>query len=112
MGGGFLSVLAYAILTADLEGGLVLIDEIENGVHYSAHRTLWKALYELCSETGAQVVATTHSQECIEAARAVIPADAFLVHRLDRDMKSGHIRVESLDADMLQSASDMGLEVR
>ncbi len=112
MGGGFLSVLAFAILTASLEGGLVLIDEIENGVHYSAHEALWKGLYELCSETGTQVVATTHSLECIEAARAVIPADAFLVHRLDRDMKSGRIRAESLDADMLQSASDMGLEVR
>jgi len=112
MGGGFLSILAFAILTADLEGGLILIDEIENGVHYSALKALWKGFYELCLETGAQVIATTHSLECIEAARAVIPEEAFLVHRIDRNMKSGRVRVESLDAGMLQSASDMGLEVR
>jgi energy-coupling factor transporter ATP-binding protein EcfA2 len=112
MGGGFLSILAFAILTADLEGGLILIDEIENGVHYAALSSLWKGLYELCAETGAQVVATTHSLECLEAARTVIPTEAFLAHRLDRDLPSGRIRVESLDAAMLQSAADMGLEVR
>jgi energy-coupling factor transporter ATP-binding protein EcfA2 len=86
LGGGFVSVLCIAIVAVDMESGVLLIDEIENGIHYSALQDLWKGLWGLHEETGVQIVATTHSLECVEAARAVLPSEnAFLVHRLERD---------------------------
>ncbi len=113
MGSGFVQLVNFAISVASLErDGLLLIDEIENGIHYSALESLWKGIWGLHQETGVQIVATTHSQECFEAARAALPPEAFLVHRLERDRQTGKVRVGTLDASMLRGAANMGVEVR
>lgn len=112
IGGGFVNVVCFATMAVDVEGGLLLIDEIENGIHYSALEPLWKGIWGLCTELGVQIVATTHSLECVEAARAVLPPEAFLVHRLERNAQTGSVRVGSLDAEMLEGAANMGVEVR
>lgn len=112
IGGGFVSVLGIAIVAVDMESGLLLVDEIENGIHYSALQDLWKGLWGLHTETGVQIVATTHSLECFEAARKALPPEALLVHRLERDAQSGKVRVGSLDAEALEGAASIGLEVR
>lgn len=44
---------------------ILLIDEIENGFHYSVFPTLWKTLLDLAIENHAQIISTTHSFDCI-----------------------------------------------
>ncbi len=44
----------------------LLIDEIENGIHYSAHYDFWKAMFKLSKELNIQIFATTHSLEMIQ----------------------------------------------
>jgi hypothetical protein len=48
-------------------GGILLVDEIENGLHYSVHEDLWKLVFKMAKDLNAQVFATTHSWDCIEA---------------------------------------------
>ncbi|MGK7931075.1 MAG: ATP/GTP-binding protein [Microcystaceae cyanobacterium] len=50
---------------------IILIDEIENGIHYTNHRDFWKALFELAKQLDVQIFATTHSLEMIEAFRDI-----------------------------------------
>lgn len=50
---------------------ICLIDEIENGVHYSVLPHLWRGIAEISSRLGVQVFVTTHSRECLEAATRV-----------------------------------------
>ncbi|MBV6498661.1 MAG: DNA replication and repair protein RecF [Prosthecobacter sp.] len=52
-----------------------LIDEIENGIHYTALKQVWKGIAEISSTLGIQVFATTHSRECLEAAHEVFFTD-------------------------------------
>lgn len=49
------------------EQSILLIDEIENGIHYTAHKEFWQHLFKLCKELNVQVFATTHSLEMIKA---------------------------------------------
>ena len=112
MGQGFQNVVTFAIATAVTGNGVVLIDEIENGVYYATLEPLWRTLYSLCVEMNTQIIATTHSLECVEAARRAIPSDGFLVHRFSRSPESGDVVVHTLDADMLDDAREMELEVR
>ncbi|MGK7943680.1 MAG: ATP/GTP-binding protein [Microcystaceae cyanobacterium] len=49
----------------------LLIDEIENGIHYTNHRDFWKALFQLAKQLDVQIFATTHSLEMIEAFRDI-----------------------------------------
>lgn len=46
---------------------ILLIDEIENGIHYTNQREFWRLLFRLAIELDVQIFATTHSGEMIEA---------------------------------------------
>jgi len=50
-----------------VKDGLLLLDEIENGIHYSNLDALWRLIINVAEEQNVQVFATTHSKECIES---------------------------------------------
>ncbi len=43
----------------------ILIDEIDNGLHYSVYKKLWEAIFALATTTNKQVFVTTHSKETL-----------------------------------------------
>lgn len=46
---------------------ILLVDEIENGIHYTNQKEFWRTLFRLSKELETQVFATTHSWEMIKA---------------------------------------------
>ncbi len=48
-------------------GGTVLIDEIENGIHYTKLYDIWKAIIEIIQKENIQLFVTTHNLESIQA---------------------------------------------
>ncbi len=96
------------------DANVLLIDEIENGLHHSVLPTAWKGLMAAARDIGVQIFATTHSWECIRAANAVVneagDSDDFQVIRLDRigdDIKS-----TTIDKEMIETAKEFNLEMR
>lgn len=87
-----------------------LIDEIENGIHYSEYQNVWQQIYELAIEHDIQVFATTHSLEMIHAAHKTIGRD-LMYYRLAK-VTSGAIGSFDYDYDNLAAAFEMKLEVR
>jgi hypothetical protein len=67
MGDGMRKILSFLAAVAAMKNGVLLIDEIENGLHYASLSIAWKALFSACKEYNVQIIATTHSYECIEA---------------------------------------------
>ena len=61
----------------------LLIDEIENGVHYTALPKLWEFIFKFAEMHSLQVFATSHSWDCImgfqEASASFTSVDAKLV---------------------------------
>ena len=49
------------------DNGVVLIDEIENGIHYTKLYDIWKAIIEIVQKENIQLFVTTHDKESIEA---------------------------------------------
>ncbi|MFZ2725124.1 MAG: AAA family ATPase [Methylococcaceae bacterium] len=47
--------------------GVLLIDEIENGIHYTNYKKLWEIIFKTSVEANCQLFITTHSKECIMA---------------------------------------------
>ena len=93
--------------------GLLLIDEIENGIHFMQLPLLWRLLFETSKMAGCQVFATTHGRECIEtfsAANATFRRGAYF--ELAVDAKRGGIFCTKHDADVLAYSLDTGLGVR
>jgi energy-coupling factor transporter ATP-binding protein EcfA2 len=111
LGDGFLTALRYAVYLAGMQEAVILIDEVWAGVYYACLKDLWSALHDFASKNDCQVIATTHSLECVEAAMAAVPAADLLVHRLYP--KDPHaVGVSTLDNETLRASRDMGLEVR
>lgn len=113
MGDGMSRVMSVLLRIANAAGGIVLIDEIENGLHYSILENFWRAVDSAAKTFNTQVIATTHSYECIREAHQAFQSSNegdFLFHRLDRI----HERIESVtyDQEALGAALKADFEVR
>ena len=91
-------------------GGVLMVDEIENGFHHSAVPKIWEALDELSRDFGVQVFATTHSYECVESAYSALGDRGFTLHRVESN-ESGN-RCVTYTPDALRGAVRHHLEVR
>ena len=65
MGDGMRRFLNIVAAAANPTNNIILIDEIDNGLHYSAYKKLWEAIFSLATTTNKQVFVTTHSKETL-----------------------------------------------
>jgi len=113
MGEGMVRLLTLVLEIANAAGGVVLVDEIENGLHYSVMGKVWTAIAGAARQSDTQIIATTHSFECIRAAHAAFHGrDKYdlRLHRLDRI--ENEIRATTYDEDTLSAAIESDFEVR
>ena len=66
-GDGVRHMISILTTLYDSENGYLFIDEIDNGIHYTALDNVWEIILKLSEELNVQVFATTHSKECIES---------------------------------------------
>jgi ABC-type branched-subunit amino acid transport system ATPase component len=105
----FISILAVVLMRGR---GVVLIDEIENGISYKIFPGLWRYLLKFAAENDTQIFASTHSQECV---RALVPAmqgheEEFSLLRSERLTDSSTVAI--LHGKFLEAAIEQGVEVR
>ena len=85
-GDGMSRIFAIVLSLVNAKGGLLLIDEFENGLHHSVQLDAWRMIFRLAQSLDVQVFATTHSKDAVEAfqeAAAETPEEGVLV-RLTR----------------------------
>ena len=114
LGGGVvrLSRLLLSFFTA--RDGLLLADEMENGIHHSVLGEVWRFARRWMHEWNVQFVATTHSAECIEAAMTAF-ADApedLSIHNLFMNETTGKVEAATFTGETLEGARDLDLEFR
>jgi AAA15 family ATPase/GTPase len=107
--GRFITILSAVLLRRK---GIVLIDEIENGLSYKSFTALWKYLLAFATENDTQVFASTHSSECV---KALLPAmegheNDFTLLRAERI--NGSSAIEAVEGKFLEAAIDQDVEVR
>ena len=92
--------------------GVVLIDEIDSGLHHSQLIPIWKQLITLCKSNNVQIFATTHSGECITALEEALKdsEDDLRIIHLKRD-NGASIAISFSGKDAL-CAIRQGFEVR
>ncbi len=66
-GDGLSKYISYLLSLINSENGILFIDEIENGIHYTNFDKLWEIILTISKEQNVQVFATTHSIECIQS---------------------------------------------
>ena len=114
MGDGMLRLLSIAQSLILCTQGILLIDEAENGLHFSVLENVWRLIFQTARRLNVQVFATTHSDECLaaatRAASLVDASDELRAFRLDQE--AGRSHVAAFSGDNLGYALANGFEVR
>jgi len=113
LGEGMVRLLEILLAISTTRDGVILIDEIENGLHYSVLKKVWKAIAQNARKSNTQIITTTHSRESIEAAHLAFSEDGvydFRLHRLE--CINGIISTITYDKDLLSASVKAQLEVR
>ena len=110
MGAGMTHVARIVLAAATAAGGMVLVDEIENGLHHSVLPDIWRMIATVAEQFDVQIVATTHSRECVEAAHEALTPDGFRLHRLE--VVDGQNRCVTLSPTAISGAIRHNMEIR
>ncbi len=113
LGEGVSRILTLALYLTATQGGFLLIDEIENGLHWSVLPKVWRFLVDTARALDVQVFATTHSKDCLEALADLhrthpTLAERVSVHRLE----AGRETPVRFDASRIAENVEMDLETR
>jgi len=114
MGDGINRILTIILALANSDNGFLLLDEFENGLHYTVQEKLWKIIFELSKVLNVQVFATTHSEDCISGFQRVLNnADNSQTGKLIRlDNSNGNIKSVEYSPRELQIACEQDIEAR
>ena len=113
LGEGFNRMLGLALAMHEAAGGLVLIDEIENGLHYSVHQEVFSTLMQLADAFDVQILATTHSAECIRAAYEAVGRKyekEFAFYRLTS--VEDDVKATPFYGEKIETAVEFNMEIR
>lgn len=87
--------------------GVLLIDEIENGIHYTNHKKLWEIIFQASVDANCQLFITSHSKECLSAFNDVqfeIENCSSQYYEFYRNLKTDLITASARDKEQLRYA--------
>jgi AAA15 family ATPase/GTPase len=118
LGDGMLRILQLVLKVFSAKEGILLIDEFENGLHYSVQEKVWALLFKLSKELKIQIFATTHSWDCIESFSKIavdnkdIEGILFRVGKSILHSEKGRVIATIFDEEQLYNITQSDVEVR
>lgn len=112
LGDGMNRIFGITLALVNARNGVLLLDEVENGIHYTVQPDLWRLLFDVARKLNVQVFATTHSYDCITAFQQAAnenPEEGVVV-RLDK--RNEHVTSTLFNEDELTIVTEEGIEVR
>jgi len=113
MGDGIWRILSLALCLVRSRDGVLLVDEIDTGLHYSVMVKMWRMIYETAKKLNIQVFATSHSRDCYQALSEVCCEDVttnsnITIQRIER----GKGRSVAYTEQEIVIAAEHGTEAR
>lgn len=107
MGDGIRKIVSFLTSIYACRGGVVLIDELSNGFHYSVMKNMWKIVIRAAVRNDVQIFATTHDEDSIKGFHQAATelkkdvgnevASGFKLQRIaDDELKSYRFSIEQL----------------
>lgn len=114
MGDGMNQVLAIGLMLGVMQDGVVLLDEVENGLHYTAQKELWKAILRYTKDKNLQVFATTHSNDTLYALARAAVAEGMEedCHFIRLERTDDGIKPYTASVNAMLSSKDPDIELR
>ncbi|ETR65737.1 MAG: ATPase [Candidatus Magnetoglobus multicellularis str. Araruama] len=108
-------VVQFILSMINHNNSILLIDEIETGIHYTNQLELWKMLFKLSMEFNIQLFATTHSYEMIKSFSEALSegsSDVGAYFEITEDIRTNQIVAVKRTVDILKYELDQKMELR
>lgn len=112
LGDGMVRLFHIILSLVNARNGYLLIDEFENGLHWSIQPKLWNIIFILAERLNVRVFATTHNRDCIRGFYEVWSSrekdGTFCRLDISADKK---IKPINYNCETLEDALETGVEV-
>ncbi|VXD23614.1 conserved hypothetical protein [Planktothrix serta PCC 8927] len=113
MGDGIRRILGLTLALANVKNGVLLVDEIDTGLHFSAMSDMWKLVWNTAKRLNIQVFATTHNSDCwislADLANSeILDGDGIKIHRIEKNKPNSIV----FNENQMAIAAERGIEVR
>jgi hypothetical protein len=109
--GGVAHLAGMMVRMAANPRSVLLVDEIENGLYHDRYESIWRSLFELAEHSDSQVIATSHSLECLRALTRALPDKADQVSFARSRLENNEVQFEQFSGPVFYRAVELG-EVR
>jgi AAA15 family ATPase/GTPase len=109
---GVYRLLSILVGIANTRGGVVLIDEIENGFYHETLPEIWKLLLEFAEEYKSQLFISTHSLEALKHAGPTIKDNEGKFALLRTEKRNGNTSVRYFTGHQFLKAIEQKVDVR
>ncbi|MGB5593321.1 MAG: AAA family ATPase [Crocosphaera sp.] len=113
LGDGIWRILSIILAMVNLENGVLLVDEIDTGLHFTTLFDMWKVILFTARKLNIQVFATTHNSDCWTSLAKLIQQEKIedneiTIQRIEPDRK----KAVSFNTKQIVIAAERGIEVR
>jgi len=89
LGDGIWRILGLTLALVNARNGILLVDEIDTGLHFTTMSDMWKLVWETAKELNVQVFATTHNSDCWTSLATIANAEnpseeGITIHRIEK----------------------------
>jgi AAA15 family ATPase/GTPase len=112
LGDGVTRVFHIILSLVNAKGGVLLIDEFENGLHWAVQQSVWDIVFQLAETLDVQVFCTTHSRDCINGFGSVwkkYPESGAFFRLFERNKT---VLAQEYDIETLSDSLETDVEVR
>lgn len=112
LGDGMGRIFHIILSLANCSNGILLIDEFENGLHWSVQEKVWEIIFNLSHSLNVQVFCTSHSRDCILSYKenwAKRPDDGMF-YRIENN--NGIVESKKYNLETLNDSLEFDVEVR
>lgn len=90
MGDGVWRMLGLSLAIVCAQDGVLFVDEIDTGLHFTAMSDMWKLICKTAKELNVQVFATTHNSDCWRSLSSIAreedaTEDGITIQRIEKD---------------------------
>ena len=110
--GGMNKLVAILLAIQEQTGGVVFIDEIENGFYFKRLPMIWDAILSFSREYDTQLFISAHSSECLQAAARLAEASSDDFSMVRTVISEGVTNVRMFDGDRFANSVLSDIEVR
>ncbi|MFT4924260.1 MAG: AAA15 family ATPase/GTPase [Phenylobacterium sp.] len=112
LGDGMNRVFQIILCLVCAKDGVLMIDEFENGLHWSIQNDVWNIVFTLAKRLNVQVFCSTHSRDCINSFEKVWGDHKTSGHFMRVTKEDGHAQIREYDFELLSDSIETDVEVR